>query len=125
MSVRVLGESENDVVLQELRVGTDSSEFGKLERDLGGGSNSPSSSSPASAIFPNYPAKCAFSNEWRHILFVSFPRELLVFDLQYGTSLFRATLPRGGKFMDVFPDPNSELLYCVHLDGKLSTWRRR
>lgn len=122
----MLGESENDVVVQQLRVGVDSTELGKLEGDLSGSnSNSNVSSSPASAIFPNYPAKCAFSNAWRHILFVSFPRELVVFDLQYGMALFRATLPRGGKFLDVLPDPNSELLYCLHIDGKLSTWRRR
>lgn len=118
----MLGESEDDVVLQELQIRSDSSELVKLEKDLGGLS---STTSPASAIFPTYPVKCAFSPEWRHILFVSFPRELVVFDLQYETTLFGATLPRGGKFMDILPDPNSELLYSVHLDGKLSTWRRR
>ncbi|KAL9242449.1 hypothetical protein vseg_016442 [Gypsophila vaccaria] len=123
LSVRVSGEeSEDDVVIQELRIRTDSSELAKLERDLG---SSSLLTSPASAMFPNYPAKCAFSLEWRHVLFVSFPRELVVFDLQYETALFAASLPRGGKFMDVLPDPNSELLYSLHLDGKLSTWKRR
>ncbi|XP_010687946.2 uncharacterized protein LOC104902003 [Beta vulgaris subsp. vulgaris] len=122
LSVRVNGELENDVVLEELLIRTDSSELVKLEKDLGVNSNP---TAPASAIFPNYVAKCAFSLEWQHILFVSFPRELVVFDLHYETPLFAANLPRGGKFLDVLPDPNSELLYCVHLDGKLSTWRRR
>ncbi|KAK9706192.1 hypothetical protein RND81_07G110100 [Saponaria officinalis] len=127
LSVKVSGEeSEDDVVIQELQIRTDSSELGKLERDLGTGtSNLSSSLSPASAMFPNYPAKCAFSPEWRHVLFVSFPRELVVFDLQYETALFAVSLPRGGKFMDVLPDPNNELLYSLHLDGKLSTWKRR
>ncbi|KAL2929681.1 WD repeat-containing protein 11 [Bienertia sinuspersici] len=141
LSVKVTADSEDDVVLQEFQIRTDSSELAKLEKDLngagnsgGGGthgsnsgnsSNTSSSTSPASAIFPNYLAKCAFSPEWRHILFVSFPRELVVFDLQYETALFAANLPRGGKFLDVLPDPNSELLYSVHLDGKLTTWRRR
>jgi hypothetical protein len=68
----------------------------------------------------------AFSPQWRNILFVTFPRELVVFDLKYETVLFSAALPRGcGKFLDVLPDPNNELLYCAHLDGKLSIWRRK
>ncbi|XP_057538802.1 uncharacterized protein LOC130816161 isoform X1 [Amaranthus tricolor] len=125
LSVKLIGESEDDVILQELQVRTDCSELMKLERDLVGSGGNPVPTSPASAMFPNYPVKCAFSLEWRHILFVTFPRELVVFDLQYETALFRANLPRGGKFLDVLPDPNSELVYCVHLDGKLSTWRRR
>ena len=59
-------------------------------------------------------------------MFITFPRELVVFDLRYEASLFSSALPRGcGKFLDVLPDPNNELLYCAHLDGKLSTWRRK
>ncbi|XP_021741757.1 WD repeat-containing protein 11-like [Chenopodium quinoa] len=129
LSVKVTGESEDGVVLNELQIRTDSSELAKLEKDLGGsgggGGNNSANTSPTSAIFPNYPAKCSFSPGWRHILFVSFPRELVVYDLHYETALFAANLPRGGKFLDVLPDPNSELLYSVHLDGKLSTWKRR
>ncbi|GAB4832842.1 hypothetical protein Ancab_006857 [Ancistrocladus abbreviatus] len=121
LSIKVLGETEDDVVLQELQVRTDSTELGKLERDLGG----VSTTSPASAVFPTYSVKCAFSLQWSHILFVNFPRELVTFDLQYETALSAAALTRGGKFLDVLPDPNSELLHCVHLDGKLSTWQRK
>ncbi|GAB2300310.1 hypothetical protein Dimus_034346 [Dionaea muscipula] len=121
LSVKALGETEEDVVLQELHVRTDAAELAKLERDLGGASIT----SPASAVFPTYSAKCSFSSQWRHILFVSFPRELVVFDLQYEAALYAAGLQRGGRFLDVFPDPNSELLYCAHVDGKLSTWRRK
>lgn len=85
-----------------------------------------SNASPASATFPTYIGKLAFSPHWKHILFVTFPRELIVFDLQYETTLSSAGLPRGcGKFLDVLPDPNLELLCCAHLDGKLSTWRRK
>ncbi|KAG6589836.1 WD repeat-containing protein 11, partial [Cucurbita argyrosperma subsp. sororia] len=121
LSVQVLGEKENDVVIKELRIGTDCTELQKLERDAAAGS-----SSSASAIFPLYNAKFSFSPQWRHILFVTFPRELVVFDLQYEAALFSTSLPRGcGKFLDVLPDPNSELLYCPHLDGRLSTWRRK
>ncbi|XP_016899808.1 uncharacterized protein LOC103487430 isoform X2 [Cucumis melo] len=121
LSVQVLGEKESDVVIKELRIGTDCTELLKLERDAAAGS-----SSPASAMFPLYNAKFAFSPKWRHILFVTFPRELVVFDLQYEATLFSTSLPRGcGKFLDVLPDPDSELLYCPHLDGRLSTWRRK
>ncbi|KAM1046662.1 hypothetical protein PS2_025881 [Malus domestica] len=124
LSVTVLGETESDVVIKELQIWTDSTELLKLERDLTGGVSGNSSS--ASAAFPIYAVRFAFSPQWRHILFVSFPRELVVFDLQYETPLFSATLPRGcGKFLDVLPDPNHEFLYCAHLDGKLSTWRRK
>ncbi|KGN65649.2 hypothetical protein Csa_019596 [Cucumis sativus] len=83
LSVQVLGEKESDVVIKELRIGTDCTELLKLERDAASGS-----SSPASAMFPLYNAKFAFSPKWRHILFVTFPRELVVFDLQYETALF-------------------------------------
>ncbi|GMH27310.1 hypothetical protein Nepgr_029153 [Nepenthes gracilis] len=120
LSVKVLGETE-DVILKELQVRSDTTELAKLEKDLGG----VSTTSPSSAVFPTYSVKCAFSPQWNHILFVTFPRELVVFDLQYEAVLYAATLPRGGKFLDVLPDPVSSMLYCVHLDGKLSTWRRR
>ncbi|CAB4319020.1 unnamed protein product [Prunus armeniaca] len=124
LSVTVLGETEDDVVIKELQIRPDCSELLKLERDLAGGVAGNSSS--ASAAFPLYAARLAFSPQWRHILFVTFPRELVVFDLQYEAPLFSATLPRGcGKFLDVLPDPNHEYLYCAHLDGKLSTWRRK
>lgn len=122
LSVTALGDTENDVVLKEVQIRTDTTELQKLERDSGSGSNG----APASATFPRYIAKFAFSPHWRHLIFVVFPRDLVVFDLQYETALFSAGLPRGcGKFMEVLPDSNIELLYCVHLDGKISTWRRK
>ncbi|KAF7838752.1 WD repeat-containing protein 11-like isoform X1 [Senna tora] len=121
LSIKVLGESENNFVLKEIQVRTDCSELQKLERDAGDGSTS-----PASAAFPLYVVRFAFSPQWRHILFITFPKELIVFDLHYETTLFATTLPRGcGKFLEVLPDPDSEWLYCAHLDGKLSTWRRK
>lgn len=124
LSVKVLGQREDEVVIKELKIQTDCTEFLKLERDANGGS--PSSTSPASGLFPLYMVKFAFSPQWRHILFVTFPRELVVFDLQYETTLSAASLPRGcAKFLDVSPDPNNDLLYCAHLDGKLSIWRRK
>lgn len=117
--------SEDDVTLKELQVSTDTSELQRLERDAVNGTNS-SATSPALVVYPTYLAKCAFSPHWRHILFVTFPRELVVFDLRYGTALFTASLPRGvGKFLDVLPDYSMELLHCAHLDGKISTWRRK
>ncbi|KAJ9688671.1 hypothetical protein PVL29_014362 [Vitis rotundifolia] len=122
LSIKVLGDTEDDVVIKEFQIPNDSSELQKLERDASG----TAASSPALAVFPLYIVRFSFSPLWKHILFVTFPRELIVFDLQYETSLFAAALPRGcGKFLDVLPDPNNELLYCAHLDGRLSTWRRK
>ncbi|CAE6074452.1 unnamed protein product [Arabidopsis arenosa] len=125
LSVKVLGDTENDVVIQEMQIKTDFSELLRLEREAASNGNS-SSSSPASAAFPLYLARFAFSPHWKNILFVTFPRELLVFDLQYETPLSTTPLPRGcAKFLDVLPDPNKELLYCAHVDGRLSIWRRK
>ncbi|KAM2060823.1 hypothetical protein TB2_045955 [Malus domestica] len=100
LSVTVLGETESDVIIKEFQIRTDSTELLKLERDMAGGVSGNSSS--ASVVFPTYAVRFAFSLQWRHILFVTFPRELVVFDLQYETPLFSATLPRGcGEFLDV------------------------
>ncbi|OAP10019.1 hypothetical protein AXX17_AT2G22470 [Arabidopsis thaliana] len=41
-------------------------------------------------------------------------------------ALYVVALPRGyAKFVDVLPDPSQEFLYCLHLDGRLSIWRRK
>ncbi|KAI9125672.1 hypothetical protein K1719_003090 [Acacia pycnantha] len=121
LSIMILGESESNFVIKDFQIRTDCSELNKLERDA-----SDVSTSPASALFPLYMARLAFSPQWRHILFITFPKELIVFDLQYETTLFTATLPRGcGKFIEVLLDLNNEWTYCAHLDGKLSTWRRK
>lgn len=129
MSIKVLGDvSDSDVVLEELKIPTDVSELNKLEREVGIGVGSAAtlSNSPATATLPTYAVKLAFSPHWRHILYVTFPRELIVFDLQYETALSHSSLPRGcGKFLDVLPDPSMELVYCAHLDGRLSAWRRK
>ncbi|CAI0629292.1 unnamed protein product [Linum tenue] len=125
LSIVVLGEAEDEVVVEVLRIPTDCTEFLKLERDAASNGSS-SSSTPAAAAFPRYSVKLTFSPQWRHILFVTFPRELVVFDLQYETALSNSSLPRGcSKFLDVLTDPNSDFLYCAHLDGKLSVWRRK
>uniref|UniRef100_A0A7N0UK41 WD repeat-containing protein 11 n=2 Tax=Kalanchoe fedtschenkoi TaxID=63787 RepID=A0A7N0UK41_KALFE len=127
LSGKVLGDTEDDVVIKELHVRTDCSELQKLERDASSSAGVGGfGSMPASGVFPLYMGKLAFSPQWKHILFVTFPRELIVFDLQYETTLFAAGLPRGcGKFLDVLPDSNNELLYCAHIDGRISTWRRK
>nr|GEW54065.1 WD repeat-containing protein 11-like [Tanacetum cinerariifolium] len=126
LSVKVHGDkSENDVVVKEMVVPTDLAELSKMERDLvsGGGAGN---GAPAMAMFPGYVVKVAFSPHWRNMLYVTFPRELVVFDLQYKKVLSRCVLPRGcGKFMDVLPDPSLEVVYCAHFDGRLSAWRRK
>jgi len=120
LSLLHVGDSEESVVIKELQVRTDSTELAKLERDFTG------AAAPASAAFPLHVARFAFSQLWRHILFVTFPRELVVFDLQYECVIFASSLPRGcGKFLDVLPDPSNEWIYCAHVDGKLSTWKRK
>ncbi|GLT26225.1 hypothetical protein SLA2020_013070 [Shorea laevis] len=123
LSIKVMGETEDDIVIKHHQIRVDCNEFLKLERDAAAGGTS---SSPASAVFPLYNVRFAFSPLWRHIIYVTFPRELVVFDLQYETTLFTTPLPRGcTKFLDVLPDPNQDLLYCAHLDGRLSIWRRK
>ncbi|KAL8497878.1 hypothetical protein ACS0TY_021287 [Phlomoides rotata] len=122
LSMKLLGDdSENDVVLRDLQIRTDSSELQRLEKD------SPiNNGAPASAVFQNYVVKFAFSPHWKHVILVGFPRELVLFDLQYGSVLFSTTFPRGcGKFLEVLPDVNMEVFYCAHLDGKITTWRRK
>ncbi|XP_057768049.1 uncharacterized protein LOC130988263 [Salvia miltiorrhiza] len=124
LSVKLLGdESEKDVMLKELQVRTDATELHRLERDSANGS---SNGAPVSSLFPNYVAKFTFSPHWKNVILVAFPRELVSFDLQYESVLFTAGLPRGcGKFLEVLPDVNMEVFYCAHLDGKLTTWRRK
>ncbi|KAH6761586.1 Transducin family protein / WD-40 repeat family protein [Perilla frutescens var. hirtella] len=126
LSVKLLGdEAENDVVLKELQIRTDTTELQRLERDSNS-TNGSNNGAPASSLFPNYMAKFAFSPHWKHVILVGFPRELVWFDLQYESVLFTAGLPRGcGKFLEVLPDVNMEVFYCAHLDGKLTTWRRK
>ncbi|GMI88606.1 hypothetical protein like AT3G33530 [Hibiscus trionum] len=124
LSIKVLGETEDDIVPKELSIRTDCKELLRLERDAAAAGNS--TSTPASAVFPLYAVRLAFSPHWKHVIYVTFPRQLVVFDLKYETTLSSAALPRGcSKFLDVLPDPNQELVYCAHLDGKLSIWRRK
>lgn len=129
LAIKVHGDnSESDIVLKELQIPTDVSELNKLERDAAAGASASGTmnNSPAMASFPTYAVKIAFSPHWRHILYVTFPRELVVFDMQYQTALSRAALPRGcGKFLDVLPDPSLEMVYCAHFDGRLTAWRRK
>lgn len=118
-----MGENEDDIVIKHHQIRIDCNEFLKLERDAVAGGTS---AAPASAVFPLYNARLAFSPLWKHIIYVTFPRELVVFDLQYETALFSSPLPRGcTKFLDVLPDPDQDLLYCAHLDGRLSIWGRK
>lgn len=124
LSGKVLGDTENDVVLKEFQIRTETSELQRLERDSSSGAGG--NAAPALAVFPTYMVRFTFSWHWKHILFVVFPRELVVFDLQYETELSMAALPRGcGKFLDVLADSNMEVFYCAHVDGKVSTWRRK
>ncbi|KAF2310619.1 hypothetical protein GH714_015563 [Hevea brasiliensis] len=118
----VLGETEDDVAIKELHIPADCSELLRLERDAAGGS---SSSAPASAVYPLYCVKFAFSPQWRHIIFVTFPESWWCSICSTRRPFLARHCHEGGKFLDVLPDPNNELLYCAHLDGRLSIWRRK
>lgn len=96
-------------------------ELQRLEKDIAA-----PAPAPALAAFPLFAARLCFSPLWRHIIYAMYPRELVVFDLNYSTALSVASLPRGfGKFSDVMADPDLDLLYCTHADGKLSIWKRK
>ncbi|KAG2331850.1 hypothetical protein Bca52824_003030 [Brassica carinata] len=123
LSVKLVGITENDVTSKEFHIQTDSTDLQKLEREV---VVSSSSSHSSTSVFPFCSAKFSFSPHWKHIIFVTFPRELVVFDLQYEATLFVVALPREyAKFVDVLPDPSQEFLYCLHFDGRLSIWRRQ
>ncbi|CAL5060395.1 unnamed protein product [Urochloa decumbens] len=115
---------DSDISLHEHRVACgagDIAELQKLEKEMAA-----PAPAPALAAFPLFASRICFSPLWRQILFVTFPRELIVFDLSYSTALSITPLPRGfGKFSDVMADPDLDLLYCTHTDGKLTIWRRK
>lgn len=118
---------EDGVAIEEHQIpvsaANDSGELQRLEKEAAAAGNP---NSPALAVFPMYFVRCTFSPRWKNLLFVTFPKELVVFDLQYGTSLSSMALPRGcAKLMDVVADPDLELVYCAHVDGKLSAWKRK
>ncbi|GBG86177.1 hypothetical protein CBR_g41081 [Chara braunii] len=70
--------------------------------------------------------KCLFSNRARGLLYVMTPREIVAFDLQFGMPVDSTALPRGyTKLLDMLALVEGDLLYCVHVDGKLSCWKRR
>ncbi|KAL0333972.1 UNVERIFIED_CONTAM: hypothetical protein Sangu_1553400 [Sesamum angustifolium] len=99
LSVRLLGDdSENDVALKELQIRTDASELQRLERFFSG--------KQWGAGFCDLPQLCG--------------------EVCLLATLETSGLPRGcSKILEVLPDVNMEVFYCAHLDGKLSTWRRK
>lgn len=119
----ITGDEQNDTMLKEHQLQV--SEIGNLKSDKETGNNQ-SSFSPALALFPNVFVKCLFSSRWPHILYVMFPREIIIFDLQYGAPLSVTALPReSAKFFDLIVDVHGDFLYCAHADGKLSVWKRK
>ncbi|KAL6006262.1 hypothetical protein ACLOJK_040308 [Asimina triloba] len=124
LSIKILGDGgDEDIAIHEHQIlaADYSSELQRIEREANA-----AASSPALAAFPTFFVKLAFSHHWRHIVFVTFPKELIVFDLEYGAGLYSTSLPRGcSKFMDVVADLDNHLIYCAHLDGKLTAWRRK
>ncbi|KAK9149619.1 hypothetical protein Scep_008376 [Stephania cephalantha] len=129
LSLKIVGDGEEDVVAKEVQIPVaagESAELQRLDREREKENGAGAAGAPSMVAFPNYVVRCCFLPRWRHVVVVAFPKELVVFDLQYEVVLSTAPLPRGcGKFVDVVADPDNEVLYCVHLDGKLSVWRRK
>ena len=126
LSAQILGgEDPFDVAIKEYQVPADLTEIQRMEREASSALAS-NASAPASVIFPLAIPKFCFSPRWRGILLIAFPREMMAFDMQYGTSLSTHSLPRGrGKIVEVMADPDADLVYSVHRDGKLSVWKRK
>ncbi|MCO5554087.1 hypothetical protein L7F22_007613 [Adiantum nelumboides] len=104
---------------------------GSTDRDLGrDGGNATCASSSAvvnqiSAPLMGNNIKCLFSTNSRGIMYIMFPREFFVFDLEFGTMLSNAGLPRGcGKLLELVA-VEGDVLYCAHKDGRLTAWRKK
>lgn len=144
LSLHIAGMSDLDVIVKRYQLtiveerGTNSTTAagkgggGTSDRDSGkdGGSVSGAGSSvvvnQSSVPLAGYHVKCLFSTISRGILYIMFPRELFVFDLQFGTMLSNVGLPRGcGKLLELVAVVDGDVLYCAHVDGKLTAWRRK
>lgn len=124
------GESDNGITVKEHQLQL---QVIVTEIIISGGnsssssSNQSSSSTPSTALslFPNVTVKCMYSSRWAHILYAMFPREIVIFDLQYGAPLSVTGLPRGyANFFALIAEVDGDFLYCAHADAKLSVWKR-
>lgn len=124
------GESDNGITVKEHQLQL---QVIVTEIIISGGNSSSSSSNQSSSsppstalsLFPNVTVKCMYSSRWAHILYVMFPREIVIFDLQYGAPLSVTGLPRGyANFFALIADVDGDFLYCAHADAKLSVWKR-
>ncbi|KAJ7557212.1 hypothetical protein O6H91_05G117000 [Diphasiastrum complanatum] len=130
ITLHVGGAAESDVLMKQYRVGTqedrniNGSSMGGS--DLTPNSGSASVGAPALASSPGVFARSLFSIKTRGLLFVMLSREIIVFDLQFGTALSSVNLPRGcGKLLELVAIDNGNILFCAHVDGKLSAWKRK
>ncbi|KAH7442491.1 hypothetical protein KP509_03G091500 [Ceratopteris richardii] len=143
LSLQITGLSEVDVVVKQYQLNileervssavsvSVKSNGGSADRDSGkdavSGSSAGSSTTAnqtSGSLVGNNP-KCLFSTNSRGILFIMFPREFFVFDLQFGTMLSSSGLPRGcGKLLELIA-VDGDILYCAHMDGRLTVWRKK
>ncbi|XP_024526780.1 WD repeat-containing protein 11 [Selaginella moellendorffii] len=95
----------------------------------GGGASNSTTAAALPSMVMGTSARCHFSSSFgasRGILYVVLPREIVVFDLHLGMTLSSMPLPRGcAKFLDLVADVGGELLFFAHVDGKLSSWKRK
>ncbi|CAI5534773.1 unnamed protein product [Closterium sp. Naga37s-1] len=69
---------------------------------------------------------CAFAPHTRDLLYAVLPRDIVCFDLHFGCAVASSSLPRSvARLTRLLLPPSSDVLYCLHADGKLSMWQRR
>jgi WD40 repeat protein len=91
-----------------------------------GMSYSANSAGTSQTLLSGNNSRCLFSTTSRGILYITFPRELFVFDLRFGAVLSNSGLPRGcSRFLDLVANADGDVLYCAHADGKLTAWLRK
>ncbi|CAI5523321.1 unnamed protein product [Closterium sp. Naga37s-1] len=69
---------------------------------------------------------CAFAPHTRDLLYAVLPRDIVCFDLHFGCAVASSSVPRSvARLTRLLLPPSSDVLYCLHADGKLSMWQRR
>lgn len=139
LSIFIAGPADGEVSVKQYPLGTieersttgsaagsDREKAGKDGSSGGSSSGSSSAGAPALASAPGVYVRCLFSERTKGLLYIMHPREIIVFDLHFFLPLGSTGMPRGcGKLLDLFALVDDEIIYCAHIDGKISAWRRK
>ncbi|GJP41231.1 hypothetical protein CLOM_g900 [Closterium sp. NIES-68] len=69
---------------------------------------------------------CAFAPHTRDLLYALMPRDIVCYDLHFGCAVASSAVPRSlARLTRLLLPPSSDVLYCLHADGKLSMWQRK